>query len=146
MQAPGVRRMFELNFWIWRNYPDIDHKILQDTHLTLTRVGGRLVLDCAMLMAWSWTGGFALASLSRRARWINGLLFVTLAGFAFPEGFLIVVPAIWGIRLHGRRHAWMWAAVVIVTMLFTGTRNLGWLRALPALYILGNRVYETAAT
>src|SRR5882724_7152802 len=58
-----VSSTYDLNFWIIRNYRDMDPVLLEQTGLTLRH--GILALVCCsfLLISWSWTSGFALGSL-----------------------------------------------------------------------------------
>ena len=90
--------------------------------------GSFLLASCA-LASWSWTAGFVLGALARRAAIVCGVLFalVVFGGFsavpasganavlaltfyrvAFPllvRMLLVVVPAMWGMRVALRRRA-----------------------------------------
>jgi len=149
-QCSGIKRGLDLNLWIWRNYADIDPKILSDTHLQLSHGVPQLFFSGLLLIAWSWTGGFTLASLSGRAAWINGPLFFLAAALVSPHASLVAIalvmaPAIWGMLRRPRNHAVIWAALVIVLMLLNGNRYVGWIQAWPAIYILGRSFYEATA-
>jgi hypothetical protein len=90
------------------------------------------LLEYTTLIFWSWTGGFVLGSLSRRAIWINGAAFCALLfgelvavhphsyranAAAFAAGFyrvvlplilgigLVVIPALWGMGKGARQGA-----------------------------------------
>lgn len=87
----------------------------------------RFCLNATTLIAWSWTSGFVLGSLSRRAIWVNGALFylalfagtlgsttvgrrnpfnaavfsLTFYSVVWPvilQTLLVVLPALWGMR------------------------------------------------
>lgn len=150
MQCAGIKGRIDLNLWIWRNYADIDPKILSNTHLSLSHGVPLVLFSALLLIAWSWTGGFTLASLSGRAVWLNGPLFFLAAAVARPHASLVAItlvmaPAIWGMLRRPRNHAVIWATLVIVLMLLNGNRYVGWIQAWPAIYILGRRFYEAPA-
>jgi hypothetical protein len=80
-------RSYDLNLWIFRNYKDIDPKLLADIELTVRHGIVLLVSRSLLLVCWSWTSGFVLGSASRRTIWVNGSVFcfVLLLG-ALPIG------------------------------------------------------------
>jgi len=65
---------YHLYSWIIQNYRDIDPAMLEDIGLSLRRGIPALACYGFLMLSWSWTGGFALASLSRRAAVCNGVL------------------------------------------------------------------------
>src|SRR5579864_2754723 len=110
-----------VNNWTWA-YLDSP-----GARLDLVRMVGNVSLGYLTLIVWSWTSGFVLGSVSRRAIWINGPLFLlvlfggtrgsTTAGLLNPgnaavfsltfyrvalpmivKTVLIVLPAVWGMR------------------------------------------------
>jgi hypothetical protein len=90
-----------------------------------------LMCHIFLLIAWSWTAGFVVGSLSRRTLWASLMLclapcFSCLAMFSpLPRAslFLFVVPGIWGVchglrfMSVGRTFALVLAATVTVLML-----------------------------
>jgi hypothetical protein len=117
----AVYAWFYVNNWTWA-YLDSP-----GARRDLAHAIGNVCLGYLMLIVWSWTTGFALGSLSRRAIWINGALFClvlfggtlgsTTAGLHNPGNaaifsltfyrvalplivrtVLIVLPAVWGMR------------------------------------------------
>jgi hypothetical protein len=88
-----------------------------------------LMCHIFLLIAWSWTSGFVVGSLSRRTVWASLLLclvpcflcsamFLPLPKFCL---FMFVVPGIWGLR-QGLRHlvvdrAWALALAAMITLL-----------------------------
>ena len=115
-----VSRTYELYFWIIWNYSDIDPALLEETGMTVQRGIVRFVRHSLLLISWSWTGGFVLGSLSRRATWVNGAFFALvwlfflnalrfmvahqkLSTVLFLSTVLCLLPFIWGVR-QGLRH------------------------------------------
>jgi hypothetical protein len=111
---------------VWVHYGQWSYLSNPGWRNDLVRVGVKRFLNCAALVGWSSTCGFVLGSLSRRAIWVNGILFgaglfgATLGtntaartwnpsvfsmpfySVLFPVMFriaLVVLPALWGIRL-----------------------------------------------
>jgi hypothetical protein len=120
----AIYTWFYFNNWTWAY---VDNAGLR---LDLARHSVGFVVECITLISWSWTAGFVLGSLSRRATWANGALFCVLL-FADPLGnittflsrqnsavfaltvyrvgfplilrtVLVVIPAVWGMY-HGVR-------------------------------------------
>ncbi len=117
----AISAWFYVNNWTWA-YLDSP-----GARRDLAHAIGNVCLGYLTLIVWSWTTGFALGSLSRRAIWINGPLFClvlfggtlgsTTAGLHNPGNaavfsltfyrvalplivrtVLIVLPALWGMR------------------------------------------------
>ena len=130
LNSVWIGRSYDLYLWIVRNYGAIDPAILHQTGLSPGQ--GVLLLVCRSLLlgCWSWTAGFVLASLSRRATLVNGAFFCLMlllgerlgaprhhyyvAGAAFPKSLfslllplillavLVLLPSVWGM-FEGRR-------------------------------------------
>jgi hypothetical protein len=82
-------RAYDLYLWIIRDYDSIDTATLRETGLTLSAFIERLGRDSLLLIAWAWTAGFTLASLSRRTIWITGaLLCLTVVFVVFAQAAL----------------------------------------------------------
>ena len=117
---------------------------------------GLLACHIFLLIAWSWTAGFTLGSLSPRTLWLNAALCIWLAFFYAGHfriysvwrfsPFLFVLPAIWGMRQGMRtlrlnlRPAGLLAATMAVLMLAAWTSSalwiFNWLLLVPGLYLL----------
>jgi len=118
---------------------------------------GLLPLTCqlAMLVIWSWTGGFVVGSLSRRTLWASALFYLVpctfcLSRFRIPglsrfDLLLFLVPAIAGLY-HGLRSSRLGSrpattiAVIVTALMITwcaarGLCPLAWVLVLPAWYI-----------
>jgi carboxypeptidase family protein len=69
--AEGSATTFYLyvNGWTWAYLES------PGARLDLARNSAAVFLDCSALICWSWTSGFALGRLSRRAIWATGTLF-----------------------------------------------------------------------
>jgi hypothetical protein len=115
-----------------------------------------LLCHIFLLIAWSWTSGFILGSLSPKTLWLNAafcllmvpicnnqLRAVTLSMFA---QYLFLLPAIWGIcqgvrtvRLK-RTTAFLLAATITVLMIAAWTNSalwiVNWLLLCPAWYLV----------
>jgi hypothetical protein len=109
-----------------------------------------------LLIAWAWTSGFTLGSLSPKTVWLNAVLFAFLA-FHFKNHFrinsissfapfLFLLPAIWGIR-QGMRTlrlrlapAFLLAATITVLMIAAWTDDalwvFNWLLISPAWFLV----------
>jgi hypothetical protein len=119
---------------------------------------GFLLLLCHafLLIAWSWTVGFAVGAVSRRTVWISialcaGLIFLCAHGFVSGvlceiSLILFFVPAIWGMW-QGIRSAQikLWAAVLLamtITLLMIAAWSKAalwvpnWLLVLPPWYLV----------
>jgi hypothetical protein len=113
--AFGLSLTLELNFWILGNYTHFDPALLEQTGLTVGHGIFVMLRHAFLLFAWSWTAGFVLGSLSRRAIWANGVLLSCLAALFFTgalrgatppkpsmvlavSALLILLPLIWGVR------------------------------------------------
>jgi hypothetical protein len=76
----------DLYLWILRNRTTIDPNILESIGLTLNRGILQFIAGALLLASWSWISGCALATLSRRATWVNGTVFcLSLAFAAFSQ-------------------------------------------------------------
>jgi hypothetical protein len=129
---------------------------------------GFLLLVChfVLLIAWSWSGGFALATISRRTLWVSAGLclapcFCCLAMFRevpLPRLclFLFLLPALLGVR-HSLRTvrletvgAFVLAAGVTTLMTYAWTSNAlwaaNWALLLPPWYLVavGRRAAQKA--
>jgi len=132
VETVWIGRSYDLYLWIFRNYTVIDPNVLRESGLRIAPGAFTLACHSALVVAWSWSGGFVLGALSRRAIRINGPLFcmILLAGerWAAPRphyyvagavfaralssmmlpgillALLVLPPAIWGMRA-GRRHS-----------------------------------------
>jgi hypothetical protein len=117
---------------------------------------GLLFCHIFLLIAWSWTSGFTLGSLSPKTLWLNAALCLliipicddhlrtmTLSMFA---QYLFLLPAIWGVcqgvrtvRLK-RRTAFLLATTITVLMIAAWTNSalwiLNWLLLCPAWYLV----------
>lgn len=99
-----VARTSELYGWIASNYAVMDLEVLEETGFTLRR--GSLVCGTYLLLMviWSWTGGFALAAISRRAFWGNAAVVCAVwclhARMLQPDVGMLVL---WICFLHGAR-------------------------------------------
>ncbi len=127
LNSVWIGRSYDLHLWIIRNYGVIDTVILRDTGLLGSRKIIALVCHSLLLVGWSWSAGFVLGSLSRRATRVNGALFcfMLLLGevsgapryhyFVAGEEFaaktlwsvilplvllsiLVMIPSLWGMR------------------------------------------------
>ncbi len=109
-----------------------------------------------LALAWSWSAGFIVGSISRRTIWLSALLCVKVALFSYPdfqEGYLpklslllFFVPAILGAR-HGFRNgtiksstALLVAITVTISMISAWNNEalwyLNWLLILPPWYLV----------
>jgi hypothetical protein len=113
-----------VNNWTW-TYLDSP-----GSRLELARHGAEFLLAFVTLACWSWTSGFVLGSLSRRAIWVSGALFclvllgeffiaapqrpdqhtavfsLTFYRVVFPllvRTALVLIPSVWGMRIGFRR-------------------------------------------
>lgn len=116
------------------------------------QVDNSLFYPAVLVIAWAWTGGFMLGSLSRRTGWVSPLFFTlpclscvlsfrepSLSSFSL---LLFIPPGILGLML-GRR--WMRIdfahslAVALATTtamyLWQGMPSMSWLLLLPGLYL-----------
>ena len=76
----SASRTYDLYSWILWNYEYIDPAILEENGMTARRGVGFFVLQSVTLIVWSWTSGCALASLSGRATWVTGTVFLGEVG------------------------------------------------------------------
>jgi hypothetical protein len=106
-------------------------ELLQKSSLTLG--SGTLVLLCKalLLIGWSWTGGFAVGSLSRRTLWASTLLCYLPCLFCLSRFrvesvsryclLLFLLPAIWGVhqglRISRMKLSWAIALAITITIL-----------------------------
>jgi hypothetical protein len=118
LNSISVGRSYDLYVWVVRNSGVIDPSTLKDAGLTLHHGIGLLVFRSLLLGTWSWTSGFALASLSRRTVSVNAPLFflILLCAFGlaaprshdlseaarlfplFVEVVLVLLPSLWGMH------------------------------------------------
>jgi hypothetical protein len=114
-----------------------------------------LLCHILLLIAWSWTSGFTLGSLSPRTLWLNAALCCFLA-FHWHElrnvsasifaPFLFLLPALWGVRqgvlsIRLRRiPALLLAAAITVLTAAAWINNalwvFNWLLLCPVLYLV----------
>jgi hypothetical protein len=121
-----------------------------------------LLCHIFLLIAWSWTSGFILGSLSPKTLWLNAALCllmvpicnnqlraVTLSMFA---QYLFLLPAIWGtcqgvrtVRLK-RTAAFLLAATITVLMIAAWTNSalwiVNWLLLCPAWYLVATACWS----
>jgi hypothetical protein len=101
-----------------------------------------LVCQLCLLIGWSWTGGFVVGSLSRRALWASIAASCLPCVFCFAKFheaslpgfclFLFLLPAIWGVR-HGLKIARIKlssaitiAAVITILTFLTSSKTGSW--------------------
>jgi hypothetical protein len=115
-----------------------------------------LLCHILLLLAWSWTAGFAVGSMSRRTVWVSvGLCLLPLSRACFPIEplprlclFLFLFPAAVGI-LHGLRgirlERVMWGALAVVAtvLMYVAWSNqalwiYNWALISPAWYIVAS--------
>ncbi len=133
---------YELYSWILQNYSTIDPDILEDTGLTLRRGIPRVISCFVLLVSWSWTGGFAMASLARRSAWLHGALlcgvWVGLAISARPAPgrlwWLFLLLFLWGMRQGLRRgclrlRSASWLVALLAAIIALGIWAGGWFPA-----------------
>jgi hypothetical protein len=115
-----------------------------------------LLCHIFLLIAWAWTSGFTLGSLSPKTLWLNAALFVFLAfhneahfqigSISRLSPFLFVIPAIWGVR-QGMRTvrlrptpAFLLAATITVVMIAAWNSSalwvFNWLLICPAWFLV----------
>jgi hypothetical protein len=85
----------------------IDPTILKATGLTVGAGFWLLICNILLLFGWSWTGGFAVGSLSRRTVWVSAALSCLPCLFCLARFrihclsrlclLLFLLPAIWGV-------------------------------------------------
>jgi hypothetical protein len=115
-----------------------------------------LLCHIILLIAWSWTSGFTLGSLSPRTLWLNAALCCLVALYSADHfrihaiskfsPFLFLLPAIWGVRegMHTVRlrltPALFLTATMTVLMISAWTSNalwiFNWLLLSPALFLV----------
>ena len=115
-----------------------------------------LLCHIFLLIAWSWTSGFTLGSLSPKTLWLNAALCLlmvpicddhlrTMTGSMFAQ-YLFLLPAIWGVcqgvrtvRLK-QTSAFLLAATITVLMIAAWTSSalwiVNWLLLCPAWYLV----------
>lgn len=119
-----------------------------------------LLCHIFLLIAWSWTTGFTLGSLSPRTLWVNASLggflafffarhLLDMLGVSRFAPFLFLLPAIWGIRqsLRGIRLSFRPAVLLATTMAVLMTAAWtnealwlpNWLLIIPALFLVATR-------
>lgn len=109
----GLSRTYDLYLWIIGNYRHFDPVMLDQTGLTVAPGLAKMLRDSLLLLGWSWTAGFVLGSLSRRAILVNGMLVcgiitalfsIALSAAPPPKPFLLlplVVTLLAAPLLHG---------------------------------------------
>jgi hypothetical protein len=109
LALPGSLLLMGLSLSVSQTYQHLTNPtILKLTGLTVSP--GMWLLSCNifLLLAWSWTGGFVMGSLSRRTVWVSAALsflpcLFCLASFRIESLsrfclLLFLLPAIWGVR------------------------------------------------
>jgi len=119
-----------------------------------------LLCHIFLLLAWSWTSGYIIGSLSRRTLWASTALSLVPAVFClhmYPSQtlprlclFLFLLPGLFGVR-HGLQNlrislrAASFLALAIAVLMLSAWRQqalwvLNWALLLPALYLVGAAV------
>lgn len=88
----SLSRTFDLYLWIIGNYRHFDPAMLDQTGLSVPHGLAKLLRHSLLLLGWSWTAGFALGSLSRRAILANGLLVCGIVAMLFAVTLNILPP------------------------------------------------------
>lgn len=70
----SLTRTYDLYLWIIGNYRHFDPAMLDQTGLTVPHGLAKMLRHSLLMLGWSWTAGFVLGSLSRRAILVNGML------------------------------------------------------------------------
>lgn len=86
-ESSSIYSFLYLNNWTW------SFLTIPGARRDLLNYSVQFLLDFISLVCWSWTTGFVLGALSRRAVWVNGVLLLCIA---FGEFLLIPQPH------HGR--------------------------------------------
>lgn len=109
----SLSRTYDLYLWIIGNYRHFDPAMLDQTGLTVPHGLAKMLRHSLLLLGWSWTAGFVLGSLSRRAILVNGMLVCGIIAGLFavalntsppPKPLLLlslVVPLLAAPLLHG---------------------------------------------
>ena len=149
----SLSRTYDLYLWIIGNYRHFDPAMLDQTGLTVPHGLAVMLRHSLLLLGWSWTAGFVLGSLSRRAILVNGMLVCGIIAALFsvalgaappPKPFLLLslvvtllaAPLIHG-TVQGLRHGslsprpalLLAAAIALLTAL--SIWNTGWWRGGP---------------
>ncbi len=109
-------RLFSLDFWIVLNHKDLDPAVLAENGMSLHHSIIAVTRGTLIMVAGSWTSGYALAWLSRRALAVSLLFLATIA--YYPLRFIVhfedfgllisllvleMLPAIAGMVSGGRK-------------------------------------------
>jgi hypothetical protein len=135
----GVTESSAIYLWLFSTWWTPSFLTIPGARVELAANVGLHLLAFVTLMAWAWTCGFVLSSLSRRTLWVNGSIFClvlfaeflivpqyrhgngaifSLAFFrvVFPlllRTLLVAVPAVWGMQVGFRRATLpLWQAIV----------------------------------
>lgn len=87
---------------------------------------GGTFLSYLTLMCWSWAGGFAIGSLSRRTNWVNGALFCfVLFGelLAVPQQHNPFNPLVFSLTFYRVLFPLLLRIVLVLLPLFWGVRK-----------------------
>lgn len=110
--AEGSATTFYLyvNGWTWGYIQSLGAR-----HDLLHYMGGTL-LSYATLMCWSYTSGYLIGALSRRATWVNG----TLLGLALYGELLLVSqrhnpynPTVWSLMFYSMVFPWLLRTLLV---------------------------------
>jgi len=128
--------------WMYVNNWTVRYLQNAGFRLDLFKDAANFVLEYAALIFWSWTVGFVLGSLSRRAIWINGAAFCALLFAVHPHSYaanaapfalgfyrfvlpvilqigLVLIPALGGMYQGARlvalslRRTMLWSAALV---------------------------------
>lgn len=135
-----LARTYDLYAWIVGNYAVMDLQILEETGFTLRHGAAVFASYLGLLLVWSWTGGFALASISGRALWWNAAAVCAVwwshTRVAEPRLALVILWVCFATGawqgMHRRRLTSGKAAALLgCTLLLTGIAifSSGWWRA-----------------
>jgi hypothetical protein len=104
---------YGLYSWIAWNYKDIDPATLAESGLSLHAGFVQVARASLVLLAWTWASGFVLGALSRRAIWLNGLLFCA----ALLRGAFY-----WALREHAVELSTCAMLAAVMSSVFLGVR------------------------
>ena len=96
-----------------------------------------LLCHIFLLVAWSWSGGFTLGSLSPRTLWLSAALCYLLVfscdshfrmlSISKLAPFLFLAPAIWGIQQGRRKHTLRLQTALFLAIAMTALTTTAWI-------------------
>jgi len=104
---------YNLYSWILWNYRDLDPSLLAESHMSLDHGIWGLARASVTLLAWSWSSGYIIGSLSHFATWLTGTVFCA---------FFLLAPVSYALQEQSAGAAALVVAGITLAVSFFGMR------------------------